>query len=153
MIKKTEDTITGQMKKFSDMFGVPINTMAGNEAKANIEKHFDESQGPSGKWEPLSPVTLAIRAGRSAKPLIYTGKLKRSGKTKVTKDRAIIEFSRVTPEGQEVAEILNSGGIIKKKRNGKTIDVKVEAREYGYIDDAGKKKIEEIPERIVKVIQ
>lgn len=74
---QSEDWLTRVGDRASDL--TPILAVVGQDLLSLVDDSFSASRSPDGTpWEPLSPSTIARRRGRSSKPLIDTGRLRRS---------------------------------------------------------------------------
>jgi phage gpG-like protein len=67
----------------------PWLSAIGNAGVDETRLRFSESRAPDGSaWAPLSPVTIALRRGSSAQPLLDTGAL-RNSITSVVDDKSV----------------------------------------------------------------
>lgn len=70
-------------------------SLAGRMGVAEVRKNFARCRDESGRvWQPLSPVTLALRKDASGKPLSDTGKLKASVMSRVQSATSALVYTK-----------------------------------------------------------
>lgn len=131
-IRKTINTATPQLNSLKDIINVELNILIAEEMEKNVDKHFDQGRGPSGKWAPVKDSTRKANPRPGGRPLVVTGKLRNSAKTKATATQAIVFYSRKDEQGREVAGKLN------------------QERTFLYLDNEGVENIEQLSESIAR---
>ncbi len=101
--------IQSQTNNIRNMKSV-LNIIAQDMVK-EAQLNFRNSKSPTGeKWQNLSTLTINSRRGRSSKPLIDTGTLRRSLSGKATETQAIAGTNLI------YAPIHQFGGVISRTR-------------------------------------
>lgn len=151
-IKLKENTVDDAMNVvISELQISKLAKFAGPVGKANVQSHFLQTIDSQGRtWAPLSELTINIlRDHGGTKPLQDSGRLLNSVTDRETSKGVNIEAARgFTDKRQNIAETLNKGGLLWSRKLGRNI--KVEAREFSFIDQDGKELIESHPVTIAK---
>lgn len=100
--RRVIDKLTGISRRASNV-GVLLKKLA-ILGFIDVQDHFRNTMGPSGKWKPLAPSTIARRKGGSSVPLQDTGALRNSltpesGQTSEGRNRIIL-FTRTEYAGK-----------------------------------------------------
>lgn len=151
-IKLNENTVDDSLDVVLNELQISkLGDFAGTVGKQNIQSHFLNQVDSKGrKWEPISELTKKVlRKHGGDIPLRDEGRLLGSTSKRRTSKGAVIELSRgLTDKGQNIAEILNKGGLLWSRLLGR--NVKVPGREFAYIDKDGKEQIQALPKIIAK---